>query len=255
MKINWIVKNLLGAVAFVLAVVLTASILLGILTKHNKEIDVPDFANMTVAEASEVAARSGMRVEVADSVFVRRMEKGVVYRQEPLCGAKVKKGRRILLVINAVNPKKVAVPNVVGCSLRQAKAEILSRGLLLGRLKYVSDMATNNVLAQEIRGSEARPGREVECETPIDLVLGLSESDYTTSVPSLSGLKRVAAVDAVHDHSLNIRRMVFDGSVRTYADSLNAVVFNQSPLPSAEKIRMGSDMTLYLTIDENKILK
>ena len=58
-----------------------------------------------------------------------------------------------------MNAKKVSMPNLVGYSMRQAKAELNSRGLSLGKLIYVSDIATNNVLKQIYRNREIRPGR------------------------------------------------------------------------------------------------
>ena len=44
---HWIVKNVLLAIAFVLALVTLASVLLNLGTQHNKQIEVPDFTNMT----------------------------------------------------------------------------------------------------------------------------------------------------------------------------------------------------------------
>ena len=38
------------------------------------------------------------------------------------------------------------MPNLVGLSMRQAIAELQSRGLVLGKLVYVEDLATTNVL-------------------------------------------------------------------------------------------------------------
>ena len=131
---NWIVRNLTIAVVVVVALVVGAMVFLNVVTQHNREIEVPDFSNMSVAEAEYAAGQAGMRVEVTDSVFVKRMKRGAVYRQNPSAGSKVKKGRRVVLTINAVNAKKVTMPNLVGLSLRQAKAELLSRGLVLNRL-------------------------------------------------------------------------------------------------------------------------
>ena len=204
---NWIVRNLLIAVCIVAALVVGAMVFLNAVTQHGKEISVPDFSNMSVEEAEYAASQAGMRVEVTDSVFVKRMQRGAVYRQTPAPGSKVKSGRRIALTINAVNVKKVTMPNLVGFSMRQAKAELLSRGLVLGKLVYVQDMATNNVLKQ-IRGEEEiMPGTMIESETVIDLVVGLNGYDATTYVPDVKGLKRMSAVGAVHDNSLNIREL------------------------------------------------
>ena len=48
---NWIVRNLLAAVALILVLTLGASILLNIITRHNRTVLVPDFTNMSVQEA------------------------------------------------------------------------------------------------------------------------------------------------------------------------------------------------------------
>lgn len=251
---NWIVRNLTIAVVVVVALVVGAMVFLNVVTQHNREIEVPDFSNMSVAEAEYAAAQAGMRVEVADSVFVKRMKRGAVYRQNPSAGSKVKEGRRVVLTINAVNAKKVTMPNLVGLSLRQAKAELLSRGLVLNRLVYVQDMATNNVLRQLKGNREIEPGTMIDSETAIDLVLGLNDLDNRTYVPDVTGLKNMSAVEAMFDHSLNIKDLRFDDTVKNYDDSLNAVVYRQNPVASdSVSVAMGEAVMLYLTTDVAKV--
>ena len=230
---NWIVRNLLLAFGIVVVLIAGAIIFLNVVTKHNQELAVPDFTNLSVEEAALLAEEAGMRVEVTDSVFVKRMQKGAVYRQNPSAGDKVKKGRRIVLTINAVNAKKLTMPNLIGYSMRQAKAEILSRGLVLGKLIYEPDMATNNVLKQLYEGKEIEPGTQIESESVIDLVVGLK---------------------TVQDHSLNVKSLRFDTTVKDYDDSLDAVVYRQVPEPSDSiSVGMGEEVVLYLTIDKNKV--
>lgn len=266
---KWILVNLARAFG-ILAVLLAAAIVsLNVFTKHNKELIVPDFYNMTISEAESLAASSRMRVEVTDSVFVKRMKKGTVYRQNPQAGSKVKEGRRISLTINAVNSKKVTMPNLIGYSMRQAKAELLSRGLVLGRLVYVEDIATNNVLSQFLRGRVIEPGTMIESESVIDLELGMNSSDCMTYIPDLTGMKFLTAIDAIHDNSLNVGNIKFDNSVKDYDDSLNAVVYRQYPefqrmapaedgseteiaLP-AEPVAIGDSVSIYLTINPSRI--
>ena len=158
----WFLKNIFGAVLFFVALALVANVLLGIFTHHGKVIEVPDMVGLSVREADRVADSTGVRIDVVDSIYVRGMAKGAVYKQNPAAGASVKKGRRIMLTINATVPKKVTMPNLVGYSMRQAKAELSSRGLNLGKLVYVDDIATNNVLKQLYRNTEIRPGRMIE---------------------------------------------------------------------------------------------
>lgn len=245
----WIARNLIGAVVFFAALVIIASVLLGVFTRHGRIIEVPDMTNISVAEAQAIADQAGVRIEVIDSVYVRRMAKGAVYRQNPKAGTSVKSGRRVMLTINATVAKKVTMPNLVGYSMRQAKAELASRGLNLGKLIYVDDIATNNVLKQQYRGRDIAQGQEVESGSSIDLVVGLNSSDNVTLIPNVVGMKYIRAVDAIHDNSLNISKLVFDSSVKDYNDSLNAVVTRQNPAASQYSLVMGSDVTLYLSVE------
>ena len=230
---NWIVKNLIWAVIVVFALVILSTVCLNLITQHGKVISVPDFTNMTVQQASRVAAEAGMRTEVTDSVYVRQMARGAVYRQNPAAGSFVKKGRRIMLTINSVQPKKVAMPNLEGLSMRQARAELSSRGLFLDKLIYVEDIATNNVMRQLHGNREIAPGTMVASGTTIDLVLGLNPEQDRTFIPTVTGMRYLHAVDVIHSNSLNVGGLVFDSSVRTYDDSLNAVVYRQEPDPNA----------------------
>ena len=178
--IKTFLKHLLAAVLIAVALLVGAIVLLNVFTKHNQELVVPDLSNMTVEEAQVQAELHDMVINVTDSVYVKRMKRGAVYRQNPAPGSKVKSGRRIALTINAVNAKKITMPNLVGFSMRQAKAELLSRGLVLGRLIYVKDMATNNVLRQLQQGQEIEPGTMIESESIIDLEVGLNGLDFAT---------------------------------------------------------------------------
>ena len=67
---NWIVRNILGAAAFVLGLVLVVNIILAVFTQHGKTYPVPDMTNLSVKEAGAITGKSGLRVDVADSVYV-----------------------------------------------------------------------------------------------------------------------------------------------------------------------------------------
>lgn len=243
---QWAARNLIAIAALILVVLVASSIFLKAVTHHGRVITVPDLTNMSVSEARSIASSKDLKIEVTDSVYIRRMGRGMVYSQNPKEGSSVKKGRRILLTINSVTPKQTQVPNLVGYSMRQAKAELLSRGLNLGKLVYVDDIATNNVLKQTYRNREIKPGTLVDSGTEIDLVVGLNSEENQTFVPNLLGLKYMRAVDVVHDSQLNVSKLVFDKSVKNYGDSLDAVVYRQSPSPSNASILMGSEVTIYL---------
>ena len=249
---NWIVRNLILAVAAVLVFVTLVSIFLSLGTQHGKEIEVPDFTNLTWSEARKVASDRGVRVILADSVYVKRLKPGVVYLQTPEAGAHVKRGRRVRLTTNTLVPKEVEMPSLVGYSMRQAKAELARHGLTLGRLIYTRDIATNSVLHQQRGGVDIKPGTGLGRGTTINLVLGLNPSDNMTYVPKLIGKQYLPAVDQTLESSLNVGKLRFDETVRTYADSVSAFVYQQRPAAS-EKVRMGTEVTLSLTTDPAKV--
>ena len=250
-KGSWIVSNLVGAAIFMVVLLILTSVGLSLITRHGKTVTTPDFTNLSVKQAEEVAREGHVNVKVVDSVFVRRLPGGVVYRQQPKAGSTVKKGRSVFLTINSIVPRKVVMPNLFGYSVTEARAELQNRGLNLGKLTYVKDIATNTVLGQYCEGKEVKTGDLVVNGSTIDLKVGVSKEDNTTVVPRLIGMKYVPAVDALHDHFLNVGRARFDQDVKSYADSLNAVIYKQDAL--GEEKPLGSAINLYLTLDTAKV--
>jgi len=251
---GWFMIELYKITAIIAAFLAVIIILLNLITRHNKELQVPDFTRMTVHEALTIAEESHLRLEVTDSVFLPRMGRGEIFRQNPPAGSKVKKNRRILLTINSLQPKKVAMPSVTGYSLRQAKAELTARQLRVGKLIYVSDMATNNVLNQRFNGRVIEPGTMIETESEIDLEVGISSDEERTFIPDVTALPLITARDILIDNSLNIARLRYDNSVRSYSDSISGYVIRQQPEPSQESpVSLGSSVQLTISVDKNLI--
>lgn len=252
---NAIVKNVIGIACVAAILLIVVMVGLRLYTRHDTLKETPDLANLSISDAESLTSQAGLRFEVSDSLYVRGMAKGAVYRQDPVAGTMVKPGRRVSVVVNAVSPRIVTMPKVSECSVRQAKAMILSSGLTLGKLIYVSDEASNRVLRPTCNGKEVKPGKKLSSGTVIDLVVGINNSDCVTSVPKVKGLKMTAAVDVLHDYSLNVKKLNFDQSVKNFSDSLNAVVYRQSPEHSSMPVILGSSVSLYLTLDPEKLPK
>lgn len=251
MKYGFIIKNLVLALLLVLALVFGSNALLKSCTKHNVSVEVPDLRGMSVQQACTVAQNAGMAVTVKDSVFTSDIEKGAVFAQYPRAGARVKPNRDLDITINAFSNLKVTMPSLIGSPLRQAKAELKSRSLVLGRLNYVPDIATNVVLRQRLNGKDVFAGDIVEAGSVIDLDLGLNyEEGGNTSVPDVRSLSYRKAADVLKDYSLNVVAK-FPKSVKSYADTLAAVVVQQSPEPAAQTVRMGTTVTVTLKLPKS----
>lgn len=250
---GWIFKNLILAVIFVFGLILIASTSLRFCTQHGKEVQVPDFTEMNIEEAMLAAKEAGVRVKVTDSVYVPRMRRGAVTHQYPAALSRVKNGRVVELTTNSRVPGRVEMPSLVGLSTQQAISELKSRGLELESLKYEYDIATNNIKGQMYKARSIAPGTKLRVGSRITLVVGSNPADNKTYIPDLVGRKYMRAVSMIHDRYLNVGQLKFDRSVRSYSDSVSAVVYKQVPEAGKQPYTMGSSVTLYLSVDPEKI--
>lgn len=249
---SWLAKQIYFATGAVIVTLFILFSLLRFITRHNQELTVPSFAGLSLEEAASLADKENLRLEVTDSVFMPRMAPGAVYRQNPEAEGKVKKNRRILLTINAITPKKVTMPSLVGFSLRQAQSELTASQLKIGKLIYVEDMATNNVLAQYYMGREIAASKKVPSGSEIDLKLGINTGEGETHVPDLKAVPYQLVKEHLTDNYLNLGKAIFDNTVKNYADSLEAVVYKQTPAASnIASVPMGASVTIYLSKDKN----
>ncbi len=225
---------------------------LGVITHHGEGLSVPDFTGMSLKDAMELASDKNLELKIIDSVYNAPGKKGSIISQTPPPNFKVKEGRNIHVVLKTFNPEKISMPDFTGVSLIQAKADIESFGLKIGNLRYVPDIATNNVLRQFFNGKPIAPGTSIEKNSSIDLELGRGASGQITQVPNLLGFNRGEAYQKATDKSLNIGAMNFDETVITTEDSITAIVWKQSPSKNAQST-MGSSIEIWLTLDSDKI--
>ncbi len=245
-------KNFAIASGTVALLVLLFFIGLRMYTRHGQAVSVPDLSGLNLEEVEQVTEAKNLRFEVTDSTYYSEDRRGTIIDQSPPPNFKVKENRTIFLIINAMTPEKVIMPNVMGVSLRQAQAIIETQGLQVGTLEYVPDIAVNNVLQQKHDGSEIEPGEMIVRGSQIDLVLGSGLSEQVTPVPKLVSLKYEDAKNRIIGSSLNIGAAFFDTTVTDAEDSIEAFVWRQRPEYDEDEmisIRLGSTVDLWLTLD------
>ncbi|GHU97302.1 hypothetical protein FACS1894156_8860 [Bacteroidia bacterium] len=235
------------ALGVVLLAVLAMHLFLHVITRHGQTYPVPDFANMRLLDAQLLAIEHNLNVVLTDSTYVARRPRGVILEQNPKPNAMVKKGRKVFVVVNTRNVKKVAMPAVVNVSLRQAKALLDAQGLKIGTLTFDYDIANGIVLEQIYRGKPIAKGVQLPVGTSIDLMIGKNGA-ARTGVPHLIGLSATAAQSAIVEAMLNVGEVRYDTKVRTFADSLNAVVSAQAPPSKSGYVDFGSEVNILLTL-------
>jgi beta-lactam-binding protein with PASTA domain len=247
----WNQVKIMFAIFF--AIIFCSSIFLHCYTRHNNYIVVPDFYRLTFRESLELAEDKDLRVEVVDSVFSLDLLPGTVVEQDPKPGTKVKKNRRILLIVNTITPLKVSFPNIEGVSLRQAIAIMEGEGLMVGKISYTPDIATNLVLSCKWKGKKIKPGEMIYKGSYVDLVLGNSGELKDVSVPDVRQLNLREAQKKLTLAYLNTGNIIYDDNVQTAQDSLNSIVFKQKPSPGENSmLQMGSSVDLWMTVKKEE---
>ncbi len=237
--------------AIFFAIIFTASILLHFYTRHNKFILMPDFRNLTLSAAYDLAKDNHIRIEVSDSVFSIDHIPGSILEQDIKPGTKVKKNRRVLIIINANMPEKVTLPDIDGVTLRQASATLESVGLYIGKISYVSDIASNVVLRVKKNGKIIKDNEKLQKGSYVDLELGIDRPLSLVAVPNLSGLSLREARKQIALSMFNTGKIYYDTSVKTKQDTLNAIVYKQKPPFNPDsKALMASNIDLWLTVNK-----
>ena len=226
---------------------------LGSYTHHSEKIVVPNLEGQTLGEASEKLGALSLTFEVIDSAeYNPKIPPRGIVDQYPDAYSEVKEHRTIKLTVNPLQARKIVFPNLVDKTKRRATYDVESQGLIVGELIYRPNLAKDVVLSVEHKGEEILPGTLIAKGTTVDLVLGLGQSKEKVRVPYIKFLTLNKAKEELIGHSLNVGVMVYDDDV---LDSSKALVYRQSPLPSAGNTAyLGSSVDVWLTADKNKIV-
>lgn len=236
-----------GLIAFILLIFL----MLRVYTRHGQALSVPDFRGKKMEEALSLADQRRLNLVVSDSSFVQGLEPGVVIGQNPSFDTKVKAHRTIFITINAINPEKVEMPDVVGVSLREAEARLFRYGLRVGYKRYVPDPGKDYVLKQIYKNRIVTKGTKVIKGSLIDLEIGGGYGNSEGATPNLKGLTLEEAKDVLSRNYLNFGATIYDNSVETYQDTLNAIIWKQKP-DYGTNLSMGSSIDVWFSIRKAK---
>lgn len=249
-----LLRNIILAFLIVVMGTLIIMFILKLYTRHYEELPVPEMRGLTLEEARATAAGQQLQVVVFDSVFLTDFERGSVVEHHPKTGFKVKRNRKIFLTMNAMNPERVPMPDLISLTFRQATARLETYSLRVGEVTYEPDIGINLVLKQKIKGIDILPGDTISKGSYINLVLGKGLSDEVTAIPPLTGLKLENARIMAADRFLRIGGILDDNTIVNEEDRINAWIYQQRPEPGPEAtLPLGSSIDVWITLDSTKI--
>ncbi|HVM12208.1 MAG TPA: PASTA domain-containing protein, partial [Actinomycetota bacterium] len=121
----------------------------------------PDVIGEPQGRAERILERAGFTVRVREEPH-DQVEEGRVFDQNPKPETSAPENSEVTILVST-GPEPVEVPNLIGKSLDDARADLQAAGLRLGSVERVeSEEAPDTVLDQSPdAGREVRPGREV----------------------------------------------------------------------------------------------
>jgi beta-lactam-binding protein with PASTA domain len=128
-------KVALMAMAMLAVMLVSAAITLRI-ALHGHEVIIPDFAGLTVTEASEAALKTGVDLNVENKFYSTTVPAARILSQAPAAGSTVRHGWQVR-VTESLGPQQVTIPDVVGQPMQQASMNIRKMQLDLGTLAHI----------------------------------------------------------------------------------------------------------------------
>ncbi|WP_047544966.1 PASTA domain-containing protein [Psychroserpens sp. Hel_I_66] len=166
-------KHLGLAIVALLVIVFLTMRYLSWTTNHGEFIKVPDLKGKSLATVQIELDDNDLVMEIQDSAnYNPKYPKFSVIEQYPNAGSQVKENRKIYLTLNPSGYRKVAVPNIVRRTFRQAKPTLETLGFEVGKVTYVDDIGKDEVIAIKFNGETIKEGDMLPLTSKIDVVLG-----------------------------------------------------------------------------------
>lgn len=167
-----IAVNLLAMLAVMIIIPVVVLSWLDSYTNNGESCVVPDICGMHLDDAKEKLRNSNLDLEIVDYKYKKGADENEVVEQRPLAGAKVKEGRKIMLVMNSLNKPIVTLPSVKdNCSLREAEARLKASGFVISGVLY-QDGEKDWVYSVLCDGRELYNGENIARGSSLVLVVG-----------------------------------------------------------------------------------
>jgi eukaryotic-like serine/threonine-protein kinase len=222
----------LGTLAM-LAVALISAFITMRLAIHGREVTVPNFSGLTIAEASQKASSLGLNLNLENRFYSPDTPPGHILAQSPAPGVTVRRAWAVRIT-ESLGAQQVAIPDVLGQSERTASINIRRLGLDLGIVAHIPSSSEPGIVIAQTPNANAAGAQSPR----VSLLISAPEEQPEPPpanifvMPSLSGLTLAAASARVAPLGMHLVEDVnaFDPSVpfvRTPASA--ATIIAQTP--------------------------
>lgn len=233
-------KLLIVLVAFIAFVVLMNDVVMPWYVS-SPEKSVPKVLGMQEASAVRLLKDSTLVPVISDTTYDQQYPKGTIIYQTPSAHDTVKEGRRIYLFISGGEPV-VAVPDLKGKSIRDAKFALERLGLSLG---HIDSIASNNP-KDMIFNQQFAQGTPIKTGDSVGVSMSIGERLGSITVPNLIGKSLAEAEIILADSSLKVGKINYQKSFSLLPNT----VLDQYP-SKGNKLNRGDSVDLFVTKNDD----
>lgn len=208
------------------------------ITRQGDEFLLPSFVDKKLSESQIDIDELKLKYEVASEEYSPGKEQGIILKQYPIAGTKVKKGRTIKFVLS-LGQKLVKIPLLTGQSVRQAILDLETAGLELGEIAWAfSDTLPEKVVVFSYPGA----GREIPLGSPVNIMVNRGRASDYTFMPRVVGMQLTQAQKIIEEKSLKLGLVTH----RTNENYLPETVLEQSE-PEGTELDVGTEIDLVVS--------
>lgn len=201
-----------------------------------KEVTVPNFVGMNIADAQKEAANLKIQLTIKQ---VKSDEKpGTIIASNPKAGEKIKEGSTV--EVDVSSEEKITMPNLVEDSLDDAKAKLESLGI---KNITVQEDYSDSIPKGQVMSQNPASGQDVTKEMSVTLVVSKGKKIETVTVPALNGLSEKEARGKLNALGLNANV----ATNNTTDKSLDGKVIGQNPGNGAT-VNKGETVTIQIGV-------
>lgn len=218
------IKGIILAAVIALVVFGAVAAYQGYVSAQPKEIEVPDFTNMTLSEAN--AANNGKFNFTYISRYSDDIPVDTIIEQNPAGGSKkMKEGSTIELIVNSADTY-VPVPYINGALGTEQIEQTIEKANLVPKILYVESEQT----AQKIDAVYPPTGTEVKIGSTVYVYVSKGVTKQKLVMPDIKGYNAEKAVAVLKDAGFTSYKVEYDDRIEGSKDE----VVRQNPMHGSE---------------------
>jgi eukaryotic-like serine/threonine-protein kinase len=205
---------------------------------HGRQENMPKLVGTSFDSAQRIASSLGLELKVVDKLYSMQYPANTIARQMPPPGTPLKMGQRVHVLVS-LGPPQVAVPNLVGSSVRAARISAMEHGLTVGDVALIPWPGD----ADQVLAQDPPPATADERSPTVNLLVSGGEQPPAFLCPRFIGQPLVGARRILEKNSFKIGPVVpiiGDGGSK-------GIILTQSPPPGS---KIGPDAVFNFQVAE-----